>query len=56
MTEIGIQTDELYINGIPLREFLQLDVPQTHYLKMLDSVEAEAEASSDSDTDMDTDE
>lgn len=60
MTEIGIQTDELYINGMTLREFLQLDVPQTHYLKMLDSVEAEAEAeaeaSSDSDTDTDTDE
>jgi hypothetical protein len=37
MTEIGIQTDELYINGIPLREFLQLDTPQTQYLKMLDN-------------------
>ena len=41
MTDIGIQTDELYINGIPLREFLQLDIPQTHYLKMLDNVDAD---------------
>jgi len=53
MTEIGIQTDELYINGMTLREFLQLDVPQTHYLKMLDNVEAEVDACSDSDTDTD---
>ena len=69
MTEIGIQTDELYINGIPLREFLLLDVPQTHYLKMLDNTaidnddaDADADAdnnndiSSSSDTDTDNDE
>jgi hypothetical protein len=37
MTDIGIQTDELYINGMTLREFLLLDIPQTHYLKMLDN-------------------
>jgi hypothetical protein len=39
MTDIGIQTDELYINGMTLREFLLLDIPQTHYLKMLDNTE-----------------
>ena len=56
MTEIGIQTDELYINGIPLREFLLLDVPQTHYLKMLDYLENDVDASVDTDTDIDTEE
>ena len=68
MTDIGIQTDELYINGIPLREFLLLDIPQTHYLKMLDNtgtdngahVDADnnndTSSSSDTDTDTDTEE
>ena len=50
MIDIGIQTDELYINGMPLREFLLLDIPQTHYLKMIDNVDADA-ASTSSDTD-----
>ena len=68
MTEIGIQTDELYINGMPLREFLLLDIPQTHYLKMLDNTgtdndaccdirdEANANANTNTDTDTDTEE
>ena len=60
MTDVGIQTDELYINGIPLRELLQLDIPQTHYLKMLDNNDPEADdninAGSDSDTSTDTEE
>ena len=66
MTEIGIQTDELYINGMPLREFLLLDIPQTHYLKMLDNtgtdndaccdIRDEANANTNTDTDTDTEE
>jgi hypothetical protein len=44
MTDVGIQTDELYINGMPLREFLLLDIPQTHYLKMIDDVDGVADA------------
>jgi hypothetical protein len=59
MTEIGIQTDELYINGMPLREFLLLDIPQTPYLKMLDNAadtDADADADPDPDTDSDTEE
>ena len=68
MTEIGIQTDELYINGIPLRDFLQLDIPQTHYLKMLDLdldldldlknhvMSANPDANADADTSTDTEE
>jgi hypothetical protein len=60
MTEIGIQTDELYINGIPLREFLQLDIPQTHYLKMLDIIDSSSDGDgngngSGDDTDRSTD-
>ena len=67
MTDIGIQTDELYINGIPLREFLLLDIPQTHYLKMLDNTgtdndacrdildEANANANTNTDINSDTD-
>lgn len=52
MTDVGIQTDELYINGMPLREFLLLDIPQTHYLKMIDNVDADADdANTSSDTD-----
>ena len=53
MTEIGIQTDELYINGMPLREFLLLDIPQTHYLKMLDNtgIDFNSDASDTADTD-----
>ena len=50
MTDIGIQTDELYINGIPLQEFLQLNIPQTHYLKMLDNVGADVNADTSTDT------
>ena len=38
MTDIGIQTDELYINGMTLQEFLLLEIPQTRYLKTLDKV------------------
>ena len=62
MTDIGIQTDELYINGIPLREFLLLDIPQTHYLKMLDNTgidndsHADADANNNTNTDTDTEE
>lgn len=62
MTEIGIQTDELYINGMLLREFLLLDIPQTHYLKMLDNTgtNANTDALDDADactsTDTDTEE
>ena len=56
MTEIGIQTDELYINGIPLREFLQLDIPQTHYLKMLDNTGVDTDVSVDANTSTDTEE
>lgn len=60
MIDVGIQTDELYINGIPLRELLQLDIPQTHYLKMLDNNDTEANdnmnAGSDSDTSTDNEE
>ena len=57
MTEIGIQTDELYINGMPLREFLLLDIPQTHYLKMLDNTATETltETPTETETDADTD-
>jgi hypothetical protein len=55
MTEIGIQTDELYINGMPLREFLLLDIPQTHYLKMLDNTATETETETETETDVDTD-
>ena len=54
MTDVGIQTDELYINGIPLRELLQLDIPQTHYLKMLDNNDPEANDSINADSDSDT--
>jgi hypothetical protein len=53
MTEIGIQTDELYINGIPLREFLLLDIPQTHYLKMLDNDGVDTDIDTDADADAD---
>jgi hypothetical protein len=66
MTEIGIQTDELYINGIPLRDFLQLDIPQTHYLKMLDldlnnpevntGIDDNVSANANADTSTDTEE
>ena len=68
MTDIGIQTDELYINGMPLREFLLLDIPQTHYLKILDNTgndnhahddannNTDTSSSSDTDTDTDTEE
>jgi hypothetical protein len=59
MTDIGIQTDELYINGMPLREFLLLDIPQTPYLKMLDNAaehDTDADADADPDTDSDTEE
>jgi hypothetical protein len=57
MTEIGIQTDELYINGMQLREFLLLDIPQTHYLKMLDNTgtNANTDALDDADADADAD-
>jgi hypothetical protein len=54
MTDIGIQTDELYINGIPLREFLLLDIPQTHYLKMLDNTGTDNGAHVDADNNNDT--
>ena len=57
MTDIGIQTDELYINGMPLREFLLLDIPQTPYLKMLDNAaEPDTDADADADADSDTEE
>jgi hypothetical protein len=56
MTEIGIQTDELYINGMPLREFLLLDIPQTQYLKMLDDGgDDDGDGDADTDTDADAD-
>lgn len=69
MTDIGIQTDELYINGMTLQEFLLLDIPQTHYLKMLDNtgidtnthahahdhVDNNNDTGSSSETDTDTD-
>jgi hypothetical protein len=61
MTDIGIQTDELYINGMPLQEFLLLDIPQTHYLKMLDNtgtdndVHADANNKTNTDTNTNTD-
>jgi hypothetical protein len=54
MTDIGIQTDELYINGMPLREFLLLDIPQTHYLKMLDNTGTDNGAHVDADNNNDT--
>ena len=53
MTEIGIQTDELYINGMPLREFLLLDIPQTHYLKMLDNTATDTETLTETAADTD---
>ena len=59
MTDIGIQTDELYINGMPLREFLLLDIPQTHYLKILDNTgndnHAHDDANNNTNTDTNTD-
>jgi hypothetical protein len=58
MTDIGIQTDELYINGMTLRDFLLLDIPQTHYLKMLDNSDADDDSfdkTTDIDVDTDTD-
>ena len=55
MTEIGIQTDELYINGMPLREFLLLDIPQTHYLKILDNTATDTDTETPTETDADTD-
>ena len=54
MTDIGIQTDELYINGIPLREFLLLDIPQTHYLKMLDNTGIDNDSHADADANNNT--
>lgn len=55
MTEIGIQTDELYINGISLRDFLLLDIPQTRYLKMLDNDGVNTDTDVDVDADADSD-
>jgi hypothetical protein len=54
MTEIGIQTDELYINGMPLREFLLLDIPQTHYLKMIDNTGTNNDVNNNTNTNADT--
>ena len=56
MIDIGIQTDELYINGMTLREFLLLDIPQTHYLKMLDNsvIDTNTHAHADADNNNDT--